>query len=300
MGALCSCCDDPNNETSPLLSGGAPGKPITSTQHVPSYSQKQHGVTADPAGATPPSVLSPPPPESARQNRPPDFEEEKEFLSSLDQVAAATVHQLPPELSAQNKTFQDHAKLYNELNNHFKELRQSLNDFKAKFLQDTAGIPVLADCLHILAQRCGEAQLKAKRESKHCIQLEYDRREVSEKCTGPPPEDTLEALDLYNRINRLVKAILERAPQVSRSLKIVLDDEHDLKKEVTKCDFPPDQGPDVLRHCSENLTRLRKLPTFIGTIQTYTNRIFKEILEGSKVLLSQDGGEGGGSDGSAV
>lgn len=52
--------------------------------------------------------------------------------------------------------FKDHGKLYNELYSNFKDMRQSLNDFKGKFVQETAGIPVIADCLKVLSARCGK------------------------------------------------------------------------------------------------------------------------------------------------
>ena len=129
-------------------------------------------------------------------------------MTSLEYVAPVSLHQLPSQLAALNKTFQDHAKLYNEQYSNFKEMRQLLNDFKGKFIAETAGIHVMADCLRILAERCGGAELNAKRE-KCCIQLTYDRRQVSENCTGLP-EDTLDALELYNRINRLTKSVLEK------------------------------------------------------------------------------------------
>ncbi|KAK7087244.1 uncharacterized protein [Littorina saxatilis] len=281
MGALCSCFCESNDEPThrtPLLTGGQ-NKPVTS-QHVPSY-VKTSSTTSQ-------SAVTQPPPPSARQHRP-EALKEQDFVTSLDHVAPVSLHQLPAQLAALNKTFQDHAKLYNEQHDHFKQLRQAVNDFKAKFVADTSGIPVMADCLRILADRCGGATLTAKRE-KRCIQLQYDAREVSEKCTGLP-EDTLEALELYNKINRQVKSILDKSPQVSRSLELVLEEEHNLKKEVTKADLSNTDGPEALRRCTENINRLRKLPGFIETIQKYTEKSFKEVLEGSKVLLKEIGTE---------
>ena len=112
---------------------------------------------------------------------------------------------------------------------------------------------------------------------------------MSENCKGQP-EDTLEALDLYNKINRLVKSILDKSPQVIRSLQLVLEDERNLLREVTRSDLSSTEGPEALRKCSENINRLRKLPGFIETIQKYTDKIFKEILEGSRVLLQGNDG----------
>lgn len=129
----------------------------------------------------------------------------------------------------------------------------------------------------------GGAKLTAKRE-KYCIQLEYNAREISENCSGLP-EDVLEALELYNKINRLVKNILEKSPQVSKSLSLVVQDEEHLLREVTKVDLPISQGPDVMRSCAENINHLRKLSGYIDTMQKYSDKVFKEIVEGSKVLL---------------
>ena len=56
-------------------------------------------------------------------------------------------------------------------------------------------------------------------------------------------------------------------------------------RKYMRSDLPSSVGPEALRQCTENINRLRRLPGFIETIQKYTEKIFKEILEGSKVLL---------------
>ncbi|XP_025089398.1 uncharacterized protein LOC112561252 isoform X2 [Pomacea canaliculata] len=257
----------------PLLSG-AQSKPVVSQNQEVSFAQEDHAPQSG---------------HSVRQHRP-DAIKNQEFgkgdvVTSVDQLESVTLTQLPPQFPTLNKTFQDHGKLYNELYSNFKDMRQSLNDFKGKFVQETAGIPIIADCLKVLSARCGGAKISAQRQ-KNCIQLMFDQREVSENCSGLP-EDALEPLELYNKVNRLIKGVLDKAPQVNKSLGLVLEDEQNLRKVITKSDLPPKEASEALHACIENISRLRKLPGFIEIIEKYTHKIFLEILEGSKVLLEE-------------
>ncbi|CAG5117795.1 unnamed protein product [Candidula unifasciata] len=237
------------------------------------------------SAATQPSsqapVISPGlPARSARQHKP--GQEKNELTSSLDAlttVSLSTISTVP----SLDKTFQDHAKLYNDLYSTFIDLRKCLHDFKAKFEADTEGIPTIAECLRLLATRCGDTRLSGSM-TKNCIQITYDKRNVSEKCLGPP-EEVLETLELYNRANNFIKNILARAPQVQTSIRLILDEELKLKREVTKADPDGKLGPNPLRRTTENFSKLHKLPVYIDTIQKYTGRTFKEIANGSRILF---------------
>ena len=69
------------------------------------------------------------------------------------------------------------------------------------------------------------------------------------------------------------------------SVRLVIEQEANLKREVTKADPDGKQGPEPLKNASENFSRLHRLPGYIDTIQKYTTKTFKEIVNGSKVLF---------------
>lgn len=130
----------------------------------------------------------------------------------------------------------------------------------------------------------GHAQLSIGRKSKYCIQIDYDAHEVSTE-SGPRPEVVISALELFNRANKLTKDIMDRAPNVNRSVQLILNDENSLRKEVTKADLGPSAGPEAMKNCVENISKIRKIPSAMETIQRDTQRVFDEILAGSKCLF---------------
>ncbi|RUS78267.1 hypothetical protein EGW08_013958 [Elysia chlorotica] len=265
MGNICDCFkteDGPTPKT-PLLTSAQP--PAVTSQPL-----KDPQASALPRG------------QSARQHKPEVVE--NEFMSSLEEIGQVEMKSVTTVPSLE-KTFQDHAKIYNDLYTTFTELRQCLHNFKATYEKETAGIPTIFECLKLLAKQCGGAKLSGTR-TKNCIQIECDRREVSEKC-GVPAEDVLDAIETYNRTNRLIRSLLDKAPQVKSSVRLVLEQESTLKREVTKADPDGKQGPEPLRNASENFSRLHRLPGYIDTIQKYTSKTFKEIVNGSKVLFEE-------------
>ncbi|GFO09918.1 hypothetical protein PoB_003642300 [Plakobranchus ocellatus] len=264
MGNLCDCFNTEKD-------GPTPKTPLLTAAQPPAVT------------VTSPVKESPPPAaQSARLHKPEtahdDFLTSLEEISQIEMKAVSTVPSL-------DKTFQDHAKLYNDLYTNFTELRQCLHNFKASFEKETAGIPTIFECLKLLAKRCGGATLTGSR-SKNCIQIDCDRREVSEKCEGPA-EDVLEIIETYNRANRLIRSLQDKGPQVRSSVRLVLEQEATLKKEVTKADPDGKMGPEPLKAASENFSRLHRLPAYIDTIQKYTAKTFKEIANGSRVLFEE-------------
>ncbi|CAL1535310.1 unnamed protein product [Lymnaea stagnalis] len=259
MGNICDCDkngQDNNgvNPRTPLLSGNS--------HHTP--------ITREPSGTATG--------QSARSYKP----EKSELISSLEELSLISLARIQ-SVPSLDKTFQDHGKLYNDLYSNFVDLRKCLNEFKAKFEADTAGIPTITECLKLLAKQCGNARLIGSR-TKNCIQITYDKRYVSQNCEGQP-EEVLETLELYNKANKLIKNLLDKAPQVKSSITLVLEEEHKLKREVTKADPDGKLGPEPLKLTSQNFIKLHKIPTSIDTINNYTSKAFKEIVSGSKILF---------------
>jgi len=258
MGNLCDCiCPSAEN--------------LGPTQKTPLLADGNKPVTSQPAN-----------PKSARVHNP---NTEDEFMTSLELVTPielGTVTTVP----TLDKSFQDHAKLYNDLYSSFVDLRKCLHQFKTYFEHDTGGIPVLSECLILLNKRCGAAKLRGSR-TKNCIQIMYDRKTVSKCCEGQP-EDVIDTLELYNTCNKHVKSVMDKSSQVKSSISLILEEEQKLKREVTKADPDGKQGPEPLRVTSKNFSKLHKLPDFIETIHKYTSHTFNEIVNGSKVLFSDD------------
>ncbi|KAK0060519.1 hypothetical protein Bpfe_010032 [Biomphalaria pfeifferi] len=259
MGNICDCFKDHK-------------PPYEPTSRTPLLSAQSGPVNSQPATN---NVGS-----SARRNK----LVQQELASSLEHLTAISLAPVKT-VATLDKTFQDHSKLYNDLYNNFYELRKCLFEFKSKFVSETAGIPTIVDCLKVLSKRCGGAHLTGSR-TKNCIQIVYDKREVSEKCEGPP-EEVVEILELYNRTNKLIKNILDKASQVSSSIQLVLEEEQKLKREVTKADPDGKLGPEPLKTTGENFIKLHKVPEYIDTIQKYTNKAFVEIMSGSKALFEE-------------
>lgn len=217
-------------------------------------------------------------PSSARQYRPPAAEVEKEFMTSVDYLSEA--HMKSIEVPSLNKTFKDQGKIYDELLETFKTLKDEINEFKSYFTTDTAGIPVLSQCIPILVDRCGGAEIKLERKKTHMV-ITYKPTEISKKCICNP-EQILPALELFNKINKSVQKITERAPQIEKSLQILIQDEHEMQKDVSKADFNGEDGPKAMRACVDNISRLKKVSNDVKTIEKHTKLIYQELLDASK------------------
>lgn len=263
MGNLCDCFNSTKDSSptpkTPLLGGGS-----------------------QTSNTMPDVVFSTPAGQSARVHH---LQPKEDFLTSLELLSLIELRRVTTVPSL-DKSFQDHAKLYNDLYSSFLDLRRCLHDFKLQFELDTGGIPIIKDCLVLLRKRCGDATLQGSR-TRNCIKIAYDARAVSRMCQGPA-EDVIETLEMYNKANTNIKSVLEKAPQVKISINLILGDEQKLKREVTKADPDGRYGPEPLRIASANFSKLHKLPTYIDTIQKYTDRTFKEIMNGSKVLFDDE------------
>lgn len=76
------------------------------------------------------------------------------------------------------------------------------------------------------------------------------------------PQQVLDCLQLFNSFNKNIQKILERAPEVENSAKILIDDEDNMRKEVTKADLAGTDGPETMKACNENIHKLRKMNKF--------------------------------------
>ncbi len=131
----------------------------------------------------------------------------------------------------------------------------------------------------------GGATLTVSR-TRYSVTIGYDSAEVSRRCKGPA-EDTIEALELFNKINKLTKSILEKSPKVKNSVQVILDDEQSLRREISKSDLGGSDEPEAMKICVANINKLRKLPGAIETIQKHSQKQFNDIKESSKCLFEE-------------
>ncbi|KAK3085058.1 hypothetical protein FSP39_023621 [Pinctada imbricata] len=220
---------------------------------------------------------------SARKYKPSE-DIKKEFLSSVDMLSNADMKRLP--IPALDKTFQDQGKVFDDLFKQFQSLKVNLNNFKGYFSEELSGIPEMTKCVELLVQRCGEAKLDVQRR-KYSVEVTYDQKEIMRNSSANP-QQVLEILDRFNALNRNIQKILERAPEVERSATILLNDEDNMRKEVTKSDLPADQGTEAMRSCMDNIHTLRKINSHLKTITKHTNVYFKEVMEASKAFFKEE------------
>jgi len=82
-----------------------------------------------------------------------------------------------------------------------------------------------------------------------CPQINYDGREV--------PYQAIPAFISYNTTSRYIHELLDKAPSVTRSVQLVLDDERRLGREILVASLGRD-GPVAMQNCRDNIEVLRQ------------------------------------------
>ncbi|OWF48071.1 uncharacterized protein LOC110453577 [Mizuhopecten yessoensis] len=219
------------------------------------------------------------PPSSARHKYGDQHSQAVEFTTSVDVLRPADMKTVA--LSKLNKTFQDQAKLYDDLLTCFKTVKQDMESFKGYFAAETEGIPELQKCVVILVGRCGDAELVVDRKMKNCIQIEFKSEEILRTCTVDY-QQVIPVLDLFNSMNKLMKKILDRAPQVKTTIECLTSDAHEMKKDIMKSDLNSAEGPAAMKACIANISKLDTLKKDVATITKHTERMFKDVLQASQ------------------
>ena len=122
---------------------------------------------------------------------------------------------------------------------------------------------------------------------KYSVHVTYDKKEIMRNSSANP-QQVLDSLDLFNALNKNIQRILERAPEVERSATILLGDEDNLRKEITKSDLPADEGTRAMKDCMDNIHTLRRINTHLKTITKHTQTYFKEVMNASKAFFKED------------
>lgn len=103
----------------------------------------------------------------------------------------------------------------------------------------------------------------------YCLEINYDGREI--------PHTIIPAFISFNLANRTVKEILDKGPSLKRSVRMVLDNSKELRREVLVASLGP--GMDgALSNCQENLETLEIVVMRVDEIESKTQKIFEEFL----------------------
>ncbi|XP_060063725.1 uncharacterized protein LOC132544169 [Ylistrum balloti] len=205
------------------------------------------------------------PPSSARQKYGGQTSQTVEFMSSVDVLRPADMKTVA--LSKLDKTFQE---------------------IQGPNWHSSEGISELDKCIVILVERCGEAELVVDRKLKNCIQIDYKSEEILRTCTVDY-QQVIPVLDLFNEINKLIKKILDRAPQVRSTIECLLSDAHEMKKDIMKSDLDSADGPAAMKACIANISKLDVLRKDVDTITKHTERMFKDVLQSSQGFFKEVG-----------
>lgn len=265
MGSLCSCLEDDETDVKkPLLrsNGQSVGVRSGTLSHQPT--------------STTPSA-------SARHHNPIDT---RGFEKSIEQVRQIELKHIP--LASIEKTFKDLGKLYNELVTCYRGLETDTHNFKEFFVEETAGIPVLAECVTLLTKRCGGAEIKVERKSKNSIEISYSATEVSRNCTVNP-EQVIPALEYFKSACKNIRDVLERAKQVQYNISIILNDEETLRKDIMKADLTSEDSVEATKALLENISKLRVMAAGSDTLHRDVEQKFKEFSAASRGFFQENG-----------
>lgn len=134
----------------------------------------------------------------------------------------------------------------------------------------------------------GDAKIKVDRKGKNFLELKYDRQEVSRACSGDPQFSVL-PLEHFSASCRHIHSILQHSPQVETNVKIILQDEETLRKDIMKSDLPNEQMQQTTKVFLENVSKLRVVAAGTDTIKRDAEKKFKEFVNASKGFFVDDG-----------
>jgi len=109
-----------------------------------------------------------------------------------------------------------------------------------------------------------------------CLQITYDGRDV--------PYQAIPAFIAYNACGKLVRQLVGKCPTVSGSVRLVLDDERKLMRDVMVASLGA-EGPTCIANCRENLESLRQVALVsIDDIEQRTTTIATQLRTAVELL----------------
>ncbi|KAK3588691.1 hypothetical protein CHS0354_028902 [Potamilus streckersoni] len=180
-----------------------------------------------------------------------------------------------------DKKFKDLSKQYNDVMDADTILQLEIHNLKLYFVVETSGIPVLKECLKILASRCGVAKIKIERKSKTFLEVSYDPEDVSENCTVSP-ELVLEPLRHYKTTFNHAKVVLQHTPDIKEKISVIINDKQTMLKEIAEVDPMRDGGAEGMKAIMSNIKKLKQMNLNINDVQQRTEQTCRELIDASK------------------
>ena len=132
----------------------------------------------------------------------------------------------------------------------------------------------------------GDAKINVDRKGKTFLEVTYDKQEVSRKCTGNP-ENATRPLDHFSSACSNIRSILQHSPQVETNVKIILQDEETLRKDIIKSDLSSELMQQATKVFLENVSKLRVVAAGTDTMKRDVEKKFKEFVKASQWFFSE-------------
>ncbi|KAL4223667.1 hypothetical protein ACF0H5_017135 [Mactra antiquata] len=252
----------------------------TEEEQRPLLNSETVGARSGTLNNTTPVVTEPP--QSARNHNP---VEKRDFETSIELISKVQLQTI--QITTINKTFQDLGSLYNDVIDNFQSLETNIHNFKEFFVEDTAGIPVLATCVKILVQRAGEAKITIERTQKNLITVLFDSKEIARIC-GEKSDRVVKPLEYFASACRHIRNVLEHAPQVESNVKIILQEDEKMRKDIMKSDLSQEDIQRNIKALLENVSKMRVVAAGTDTIKRDVEKKFKEFSKASEGFFVED------------
>ncbi|XP_013402617.1 uncharacterized protein LOC106168197 [Lingula anatina] len=256
MGGLCCCLESAKDADEPRAEANVKTPLLSGQTSAPASGRLARSDSAS----------------TARQFAPPSKPQ------GGSQEKYAKVEPRPTRVSSVDKRLQDHAKLYNDILEKRNTLMRTVNEFKTELGQDSA-FEILDSCFKELKTRLGEVEVKLKRKQKHCMEIEFDPKDM--------PDRVIPALTNFNKANTLIRDIIDKTPSAVESIQLVVKEEDKLRREIMAASLKGD-GPDALKNCMENVGDLRRAPEILEEIKKESNKTFDLLVSGARLLFEEE------------
>lgn len=121
-----------------------------------------------------------------------------------------------------------------------------------------------------VAVGCKSVTTVHPRANSMCPQINYDGREV--------PYQAIPAFISYNTVGRYIHELLDKAPSVTSSVQLVLEDERRLERDILVASLGQD-SPMAIQNCRDNIEVLRHtvMPA-IAELERRTRAVAAELV----------------------
>lgn len=121
----------------------------------------------------------------------------------------------------------------------------------------------------------GSDAVTVKRKYQYCMEIMYDGKDIHHA--------VIPAFLAFNKANKLIKDIIEKGPGLVATVRMVTDNEKELRREVLVASLGPD-GPDSMKHCMDNVAELQKVPGLVEDLKVEAMKAFNDLKSAAQIL----------------